>query len=470
MYFNNSGIKNDSRELLTDAHVENGNKDNFDQALYMVSKEVIKPEHTDPNKGQDFLPNDEDGFVHFIQSHSAQPSCQSYSHIRDAQQLAFEMGMIERYFTCLNESRVIQLSTKDLDNCMNAPDYTLSNGGECMATKINRTVMINGEKKWIHANTEQEYADKLLKSAGYASNTNGKHIFKEYANNWFDIYSKPNVETATATTYQRQLNLHLNPFFGEMAIEEISVDDVQRFFNAMSGSKSTKYKAKTVLNMILNAALEDGLIQYNPLKSQRLKITGKASVFTEPYSVDQMKYLIKKLDDIKNPNDKTYLAIQALHPLRLEEVLGLKWGDIDINSKQIHIRRAVTHPTRNRPEIKDTKTDASRRSITLSQITEKYLFLGDKDSFVLGGGKPYSYQQVKRMCQRIKADTGFDENITPIRFRTTVLTDIYEATKDVKAAQAAAGHTTSAMTLKHYIKGRGTSTKTAEAIDQMYKP
>ena len=72
------------------------------------------------------------------------------------------------------------------------------------------------------------------------------------------------------------------------------------------------------------------------------------------------------------------------------------------------------------------------------------------------------------MCARIEKDIGFDEKITPIRFRTTVLTDIYDSTKDVKLAQAAAGHTTAAMTLKHYIKGRESVAQTANVIDAAY--
>ena len=72
------------------------------------------------------------------------------------------------------------------------------------------------------------------------------------------------------------------------------------------------------------------------------------------------------------------------------------------------------------------------------------------------------------MCNRIKNDTEFSENITPIRFRTTVLTDLYDQTKDIKLAQAAAGHTTSAMTLKYYVKGRETSTQATSAVDRAY--
>ena len=72
------------------------------------------------------------------------------------------------------------------------------------------------------------------------------------------------------------------------------------------------------------------------------------------------------------------------------------------------------------------------------------------------------------MCGRIQTDIGFEEKITPIRFRTTVLTDIYAKTKDVKLAQESAGHTTAAMTLKHYIKNRDRVVRTASVIDQAY--
>ena len=51
---------------------------------------------------------------------------------------------------------------------------------------------------------------------------------------------------------------------------------------------------------------------------------------------------------------------------------------------------------------------------------------------------------------------------------STVLTDLYDTTKDIKQAQTAAGHTTAAMTLKHYIKGRHQHTNTATPIASVY--
>lgn len=333
--------------------------------------------------------------------------------------------------------------------------------------KINQPVYVNGEKRWITADTIQEFADKVVKLVSTPQD-HGKHPFDKYAWNWFHTYSKPSVATVTATTYERQLRVYLIPAFQGLAVEDIGPDEVQRLFNGMCGAKATKDKARMVLNQILDAAVEDKLLASNPLKSRRVKITGEASKATPPYSVEQMRYLVQHIGDIQNPVDRMFLAIQALHPLRLEEVLGLQPEDIDTERMTIHIRRAVTHPTRNQPEVKDTKTTSSHRTIGLSALALPYLQTEAAGEFLFGGDKPLSYTQVRKMCQRIQRDTGFAESITPIRFRTTVLTDLYDQTKDIKLAQAAAGHTTSAMTLKYYVKGRETSSEAAAAVDQLY--
>ena len=154
--------------------------------------------------------------------------------------------------------------------------------------------------------------------------------------------------------------------------------------------------------------------------------------------------------------------------MRLEEVLGLTWKDIDLNENHIYIRQVVTHPDRNQPEVKEPKTEKSVRRIDLSVEAKKYLSAGEPDSFVVGGEKPLSYTQVRRMCKRIRTQTGFSEAITPIRFRTTVLTDLYDQTKDIKLTQAAAGHATADMTLKHDVTGRSSVSMNENTITSLY--
>lgn len=298
---------------------------------------------------------------------------------------------------------------------------------------------------------------------------NEKHEFKSYAENWFNVFSRPNIDTSTAVNYAQQLRVHIYPALEGKSIESIVPADVQEIFNNIKGSKATKQKVKTVLNMIFEQALEDGIIGRNPLKSRSIRIKGTASVTTPTYTVEQMQYLAGHIGDIVQPYDRNYIALQALHPFRLEEILGLRWEDIDFDKGVIHIRNTVTHPKRNQPVFAEkTKTDQSRRTIALVTQIIPYLTVEGPEDFVIGGKTPFSYQQVKRMCDRIEKDIEFDEPITPRRFRTTVLTDLYDSTKDIKLAQAAAGHTTAAMTLKHYVKGRNSTASTAAPVANLY--
>lgn len=127
--------------------------------------------------------------------------------------------------------------------------------GENMATKINRKFTLNHETCWVHANSETEYVEKLIALLGAKGlqqvPEKSKHNFREYTLNWFEVYSKPNIGTSTATTYKRQLDLYLVPALGHKAVEDITTDDLQRMFNGMSGAKATKEKARIVLNMVL---------------------------------------------------------------------------------------------------------------------------------------------------------------------------------------------------------------------------
>lgn len=361
----------------------------------------------------------------------------------------------------------------NLDNSKGKLEGRLSEEDSDTANpKIKRRVTIDGRQVWITANSEQEYAEKLFHmatpQAAPTQDPHDKHNFAQYAKTWFDVFSRPNIETATAKTYERQLRLYLIPAFGEMDIEDIKTADVQNLFNGIQGAKETKLKVKMVLNMIFEQAMEEDIIVKNPLASKNLRITGRAPKRTEPYTVEQMQYIVSKLGEVKQDMDRAFIALMALHPLRLEEVLGLKFADIDRIENVIHVQRSVTHPTRNQPEVKATKTEASRRDVDLAAGILNYLPEGKAGNFLFGGENPLSYTQVRRMCRRIKKDIGFDEDIQPRRFRTTVLTDIYDATKDITKAQAAAGHTTAAMTLKHYVKGRQQKLNTANPVSALY--
>ena len=81
------------------------------------------------------------------------------------------------------DSSHIQPESMHLENFMIKSDCTPSwKGDSQMAakTKINQPIYINGEKRWITANSMQEFVDKVLRLAGTVQ-VPGKHLFSDYA-------------------------------------------------------------------------------------------------------------------------------------------------------------------------------------------------------------------------------------------------------------------------------------------------
>lgn len=341
-------------------------------------------------------------------------------------------------------------------------------------SKIKRHVKINDIWVWVCANNEQDYANKLIKLALGRANHDPtkKHNFGEYAVNWFNTYSKPNVAKVTALNYERQLNNRILPNLGPLNVEDISASDIQAVFNSIGheAKQETKNKVKHVLNQIFKAAIDDSLIVKNPMDSVSLRIRGAASEETKPYSVEQMRYLASHLQDISDETERAWLTLSITLPLRPEEVLGLRWQDIDDICRTLTVNSVVTHPTRNEPEFKPyPKTASSRRTLALPQeVIDILPVRGSDDEFVIGGKEPVSYTKLRGMRKRISAATGFGEAITPRRFRTTVATDISAETHDLKLVQRMLGHSTPEMTLKHYDKGRNTTVDAIDAVTKCY--
>ena len=334
--------------------------------------------------------------------------------------------------------------------------------------------------KWASGTSKQDLlisVAKLLCESGQLGEkpvAKEKHLFREYAQHWFEVFKKPTLRPLTAQNYLQQLNRHLCPAFGEMFIEDITPEAVQGFFNARKHlAQETQQKQMNILRMILDMAVEDGLIRLNPVKSKKVRLTSNTKTEREPLTREEMLNILRKIPQIEKVEERCFIAIQALHAMRPCEVLGLKWEDIDLNKGVIHIRRNVVHPKRNRPVVGDTKTKLSKRVLTISQIALPYIQeaerrAGGRSDFVFGGREPLSYTQHRQMMNRISNQMNI-KGITGYTFRHTVITDIYETTHDANIASAVAGHSKTSITMNRYSHTRQDAIrKGIDALDKTY--
>ena len=172
--------------------------------------------------------------------------------------------------------------------------------------EIRRRIEIGGNKVWIRANSEQEYADKIIERyrESIGAEEQSGHNFRVFAEKWFEVFAKPNVRKGSQTSYRRQLDVHIYPVLGEKDIEDITVADAMQVFNAMGDENTigieTKKKVRTVLNQILCYAIDEKIISKNPLEAYSFRIRGKESEPTKAYTVEQMPYIIEHLRDIRH--------------------------------------------------------------------------------------------------------------------------------------------------------------------------
>ena len=349
-----------------------------------------------------------------------------------------------------------------------------ADGKENEMKKIRRPVRIGNEVQWITASTEQEYAEKLITLVSGTNALSPQEAkgtpFREFLLQWYSVFKKHHDDQLNTTEIsdERRMRLHILPYFEGMNVEDIRTADIQKMLNHQTGTLESNKKVLSMVKRALDYAIDQGLIQNNPAASSLLNVTGKYSTRTEPYTVEEMQYMVKHIEDLKNPYDKNWMLLMTGGCFRPEEVLGFQCQDVNRTTGTFFVRRVVTHPDRNQPVVKEAKTEQSVRTIQLNAEDVAQMTFGKPTDWVVGGADCLSYTQVRKMCVRIRREMKADFTITPRRFRTTVATDIYEETKDLKLLQSAGGWASPDVPLKYYAQGRSSSSAATTAVRSLY--
>ena len=161
-----------------------------------------------------------------------------------------------------------------------------------------------------------------------------KELIKLWVND-----KKMYVKRSTYSAYMLLLENHILPVFGEM--ENIEEKDVQNFilkkFNMGLNQKSIK-DIIIVLKMILKFGFKHKYLEYFdidikfPIDHQNKDL--------EILSITDHKKIINYLqNNFTFKNLGIYICLST--GIRIGEICGLKWGDIDINQGIVKIRRSV---------------------------------------------------------------------------------------------------------------------------------
>lgn len=190
--------------------------------------------------------------------------------------------------------------------------------------------------------------------------------FPEYFWNWFQTYKESNVTIRTKRTYQQVHNV-LKRYFKDIAIGEITRRQYQQFLKRYGANhaRSTVSKNNSLIHACIKDALYDDVITKDFIENTSLVFDKRRTRSTEYLNIKEMTALTNYLFKTINYHfTAKYMILLAIYTgMRLGEIQGLKWKDINFKFKAISIKRAWNETEK---EFKETKNESSVRIIRIN--------------------------------------------------------------------------------------------------------
>jgi len=189
-----------------------------------------------------------------------------------------------------------------------------------------------------------------------------RYTVTQFFRRWLTDYAGC-VSAHTLEHYESIVRVHIVPsFLGQMELSSVRTADIQRYYTAKlkTLSSTSVNHHNTVLSCAFRCAVEWEALAYSPVVNA--KPPKISTPTTEPYIEAELRKLV--LHILGNKYELPIL-IAMTTGLRLSEVLGLQWGDIDVRRRRLNVERAVEKTKTYGLRLVKTKTDASRRPVRL---------------------------------------------------------------------------------------------------------
>ncbi|MCM1368222.1 MAG: site-specific integrase [Roseburia sp.] len=130
---------------------------------------------------------------------------------------------------------------------------------------------------------------------------------------------------------------------------------------------------RKILSTVFEEAVRYDWIHKNPVRYTKISNifdTGEPVTEKEIFSLAEAKEFIKHLDELPKEkiNIKITLKFMLLTGVRNAEMCGLRWSDIDFDSKTVSIRRNRLYSSEKGVYEKSPKTKSSKRDIPLPDV------------------------------------------------------------------------------------------------------
>ena len=355
-----------------------------------------------------------------------------------------------------------------------------------------------GNRHYIYAKTledlrEQEKAITKEKLEGLKAEARYKSV-----NDLFDLWVqlKRGVKNNTFQNYKYMYNTFVRPVLGKKRVSTIKKSDIKTFYNYLADQRylqaATIDNIHTVIHQVFQLAVDDDYIRNNPTDNV-LKELKKSHVF----QTEKRRALTKEEQDLflnylRNNHQYNHwyplFAVMLGTGLRVGELTGLRWCDLDFDGGLIDINHTLVYYCHREEVAKNgcyfnintPKTKAGNRQVPMiDSVREAFLMerdyqekMGISCNVVIDGytdfvflnknGKTYQQGTLNKAIRRIIRDCNDeellkDENATVLlphfschSLRHSFATRMCEAGINIKVMQDTLGHNDISTTMNIY--------------------
>lgn len=317
---------------------------------------------------------------------------------------------------------------------------------------------IDGKKKYFYGKTK---ADVLAKIRAFETTRNSATTFAAVAERWQGQH-REEIGDKTWNNYRPHYD-DIVSLHGKRDVSEITTLDV---INDLKRAKAQGFSAtiistrRSLYRMILDFALLEGIINYNPATAAQMP----KNITRNRREAVSDEVIAKILTNVDKPFG-LFPMLLLCTGLRRSEALALTWGDI--KDDVIIVNKALDYTVHAHPKLKPPKTAAGIREVPLLDVLKPFLVrpenakatdllfpstASNRNQNAAGYMTEKAYEWAwQRYCEL--ADL-VDENNKPVftahQLRHSMATQLFQSGVDELTAQLVLGHSSPTTTRNIY--------------------
>ena len=180
------------------------------------------------------------------------------------------------------------------------------------------------------------------------------------------------VRYSTRAAYQSLLRTWINPKWGKTRLNEMEALDIEHWLKSVELAPKTKSNIRNLMHLLFECARRWKLLETNVIELVRQS----AKRLTTPRKLTPIEFQ-RLLAELKEPF-RTMVVLAGCLGLRVGEILGLQWWDVELMSGTLQVRRDVYQY-----RVDEVKTPTSEAPLPLApELAEVLVSWRARASFI----------------------------------------------------------------------------------------